>query len=106
MNVPDMVRAVRRERRLSQRELATRSGVRASTIARIESGATPTPSLALLERIIPAGGYALVVVDRKGWVLNPGDDQHGVLDRGGRRYPAHLPIFRLKDRGEDWWGGG
>jgi transcriptional regulator with XRE-family HTH domain len=63
MQPGDLLRAVRRSRRLSQRELAEVAGVRSTTVDRIESGCSNRPSLAVIEQILNATGYQLAVIN-------------------------------------------
>lgn len=53
-----LFRQVRRQEGLSQRQLAERSGVSLSTIARVESGSTES-SVAVLSAVLAAGGLEL-----------------------------------------------
>lgn len=55
-----IVRSVREQAALSQRELATRAHTAQSVIARIESGKTD-PGLKTLERVVAAAGFLLTV---------------------------------------------
>jgi transcriptional regulator with XRE-family HTH domain len=95
---------VRRWRGISQRELADFAGVRRSTISRIESGQTARPSLELMDRIVRAGGFALVIADVHDRLLELDDHRGRLRDRGGRRYPAHLELFKVRWGGPPWWG--
>jgi transcriptional regulator with XRE-family HTH domain len=104
MHPGDLLRAVRRTRRLSQRELAKVAGMRPSTIDRIESGKSAAPSLAILERILAATAYQLVVLDNLGHVLKLEDERFAPWDRGRRLYPAHLEIWRVRNMDDPWWG--
>jgi len=58
------LREVRKDRKLTQAELAERSGVPQSTISRIEAGGTGSITLANLERLADALGInaALLIV--------------------------------------------
>jgi transcriptional regulator with XRE-family HTH domain len=93
-----MMRAVRRQAGLSQRELAERAGVPKSTVARIESGSTTNPRFRIVERLVQAAGGELAVRDHSD---DNGDGRDGVTpavphdrlrDTAGRRYPAHLDL--------------
>lgn len=123
-NAGRWLRAVRRARVLSQRELAALAGVPLSTVSAIEAGRR-TPGLVLFERILRATEFELAVVDttppddgktadQGGDVARPPprrrlhlDDEHDAIrDRSGRRFPAHLrwggkPVY---DNGTYWWG--
>jgi transcriptional regulator with XRE-family HTH domain len=96
-----IVRAVRRRADASQRELARRAGVHASTIGRIEAG-TLVPSIAMLCRIIAVAGCRLAVVDESGRVLRPMRDWADTRDGAERRYPSHLDTILDPEPGE-WW---
>jgi transcriptional regulator with XRE-family HTH domain len=84
-----VVRA-RRLADLSQRDLAVRIGVSASTVSRIESGLT-VPSIELFERILALAGLRLAVVDAAGNRVAPAPAD-AVRDNQGRRFPAHLDV--------------
>jgi transcriptional regulator with XRE-family HTH domain len=103
MHPADLVRTVRRVRRLSQRELAAHVGVPPSTIDRIEAGRSD-PRLGTLVRILAAVDLRLVVINSHRRVIDIDRDPH-VRDHGGRQTPAHLETWR--PRGQlygDWWG--
>ncbi len=102
-----LLRALRRLADLSQRELAARSGVPQSTVARIESGQAVDPRFRTVERLIRAAGSTL-------GVAAPGEPVRGVeparddnrRDEAGRRYPAHLDVRKvrtLRDWPGAWW---
>lgn len=104
MNPATLLRAVRKARRLSQRELASLAGVRPSTVDRIESGQSTAPSLAVIEKILHACGYRLAITGHEGRPFEL-DEPHGrLLDRGGRNYPAHLDLIRMDGMRTPWWG--
>jgi transcriptional regulator with XRE-family HTH domain len=95
------LRMVRRRADLSQRDLAGRSGVPLSTIARIEASETTDPRLSTLTRLVEAAGFRLAVLD--------GDTEIGPLPVGralrdirGRRLPAHLDLERVRDYLDRW----
>ena len=96
-----LIRRARRMRDLSQRELASLSGVPQSTVGRIESG-TLTPSLRVLQQLFFACGLHLVVVDTAGRIVQPMRDLEDIHDFGGRRYPSHLSTI-LDPRPGEWW---
>ena len=60
MTTPELLRYARGRAGLSQRELATRSGVAQPAIARIESGRV-SPRVASLERLLEACGFRLAI---------------------------------------------
>ncbi len=99
-----MIRATRRTRRISQRELAALAGVPNSTVARIEAGRT-VPRLDTVARLIHAAGYDLVLSDRQGRLLTVAEGRDRLVDRAGRRFPLHLESARTPDAVEGgWWG--
>jgi transcriptional regulator with XRE-family HTH domain len=56
-----LLRALRRQGDLSQRDLAARAGVPASTVARIESGRATDPKFRTVERLVRAAGGVLAM---------------------------------------------
>ncbi|MER7416596.1 helix-turn-helix transcriptional regulator [Micromonospora peucetia] len=112
IDVGATLRALRRQADLSQRELARRSGVPKSTVARIESDPGADPKLRTVERLVRAAGGELAVgvrvADHTIAVAVPPPVPHdGRRDEGGRRYPAHLDVREvrtLKDWPGAWWG--
>jgi transcriptional regulator with XRE-family HTH domain len=102
-DVIGLVRTVRRRADLSQRELAERAAVSASTVNRIEAGAL-TPSLAALRRILAVAELDLVPVDRDGRLVRPMlDHRDDLRDGAERRYASHLDTI-LDPRYGEWWG--
>jgi len=61
VNAARSLRYARRHARLSQRELADRSGMPQPALARIESGRV-TPRLDTMSRLLEACGYAIEIV--------------------------------------------
>ncbi|MEV4661222.1 helix-turn-helix transcriptional regulator [Micromonospora echinofusca] len=118
IEVGTALRALRRRADLSQRELARRSGVPKSTVARIEADPGVDPRLRTVERLVRAAGGELAVgvrtadqrttADGPGAVAALGPVPHDERrDEGGRRYPAHLDVREvrtLKDWPGAWWG--
>lgn len=107
LDVGDALRSLRRQRDLSQRELARRAGVPASTLARLESGQTTDPRLRTLERLARAAGGSVQIVAHG--TAADGTAAHGpraqqppppalvgpatpATDAAGRHYPAHLDV--------------
>jgi transcriptional regulator with XRE-family HTH domain len=101
--VPDLLRAARKLRTLSQRELAVRAGLPKTTIGRLESGETTDPALSTMQCVLAAAELSLIVVDNHGEELSyrNGPDTH--LDKSGRHFPAHLSQEPLN---AGWWGWG
>ncbi|MEV4618215.1 helix-turn-helix transcriptional regulator [Asanoa sp. NPDC049573] len=100
--VSGLVRAARRRADFSQRQLATKAGVSHGTVAKVESGES-NPSLAMMERLLGACGFRVVVIDPHNRRLWPMIDSDNTVNGGGRRFPAHLDVILDPVRGE-WWG--
>ncbi|WP_375475190.1 helix-turn-helix domain-containing protein [uncultured Jatrophihabitans sp.] len=96
-----LVRRVRRTADLSQRELARHAKVSAATVAHIEKGAM-SPSLDVLQRILHAANFEIVVVDPSGRLVIPLEVWRDIGDLAGRRFPAHLDTILDPKYGE-WW---
>lgn len=90
----EQLRRARRIVRLSQRELAERAGVPPATLARIESGATANPGIAVLTTLFGALGFRLALVAANGAEVaeHPWEQE---FDHGGRHLPAHLDLWRV-----------
>jgi transcriptional regulator with XRE-family HTH domain len=101
IQLPQLVRAIRYDRELSQRELAERAGLPHSTVARIESGATNDPAVSTLQRILAAAEYSVAVIDFAGAPISHFSAPGPQRDATGRHLPAHLERRPL-DKG--WWG--
>ena len=99
-----IVRRVRRAADLSQRQLAERAAVSATLVGAIETGAR-TPSLPVLQRLLRAAKFRLVVVDNEGRLVLPLEVWQDTEDGAGRRYPAHLDTILDPVFGE-WWADG
>src|SRR4051794_18217688 len=88
------VRAGRRERGLSQRELARRAGLSPATVARIEAESAGV-GVAPLRAVLGVVGLRLAVVHDDGSPFAAASalplDEAGVVDRGGRPVPAPPP---------------
>lgn len=93
MQIPELVRTARRGAGLSQRALAARAGVAASTLSRVESGSVP-PSLDLLDRLLAGCGKDAV------WTLV---DRHADLDAELDRCARLAPLDRLSSVGIVTW---
>ena len=101
----DYVTALRRRADLSQRDLAARAGVPASTIARLESGATTDPRLSTMAKLTAAAGHRLVIAADDDELLTPEPELRGrCRDLRGRRLPAHLDVApAMDDWLRPWW---
>jgi transcriptional regulator with XRE-family HTH domain len=99
--VSGLMRAARRRADLSQRQLAVKSATCHTTVAKVESG-EKMPSLAMMERLLDACGFRLVVVDQNNRRLRPMIDSDNTLDGADRRFPAHLDVILDPEPGE-WW---
>jgi transcriptional regulator with XRE-family HTH domain len=93
-SVARALRAQRRAMRIDQRELAARAGVSKSTVARLERGEGGV-ALGTFRRVLTEAGLALVLAHDDGVPWREDEalrtDALGVVDRAGRRFPAHLP---------------
>ena len=104
VNSARVLRAARRTRRLSQRELAAIAGLPSSTLARIEAGRTE-PRVSTLARALESLGYELVVCDHWGRLLTVDEERERLVDRAGRHFPAHLQSGKTPGPVEGgWWG--
>jgi transcriptional regulator with XRE-family HTH domain len=84
------LRALRRRRDLSQRQLAALAGMPVSMVARIESGEVTNPSFRTVERLARATGGG-VYIGSAGQAAAPiPHERH--TDGGGRHFPAHLDV--------------
>ncbi|GAB2482685.1 hypothetical protein GCM10027265_37410 [Jatrophihabitans fulvus] len=98
------LRAIRRHRRLSQRELVELSGLRRSTVERIEAGTT-VPRFDTVLRLLDATGCGLALIDHRGRPLVLDVEHEQLRDGAGRRFPAHLPSGPTPSEYEGgWWG--
>ncbi len=92
---------MRRIADLSQRQLAGRLGVAASTVAKLETGKV-VPRVDAFERILALAGLRLVAVDADNRRVLPMRVWQETYDGAGRRYPAHLDTILDPEYGE-WW---
>ncbi|MGY1839841.1 MULTISPECIES: helix-turn-helix domain-containing protein [unclassified Modestobacter] len=93
-----LLRRLRREADLSQRELAEATGLTQARIARVETGRSDL-GVGELVRIAALAGARVALLHADGSELPPmtGD---AATDRAGRRFPAHLD---LRHGDERWW---
>jgi transcriptional regulator with XRE-family HTH domain len=119
----DLLRSLRRQADLSQRQLAELAGVPPSTVARIESGVAQDPRFRTLERLVQAVGATFVVGAAVSAGMRPGGRERArqdpagggvsteagppeapeLVDAAGRRYPAHLDVREVREP-RDWSG--
>lgn len=110
MDVGAVIRRVRRQLDLSQRDLAARIGVGQATVARWEaaavggqeSGEVPKPSMAVMERLVEMAGFELCVLDEHGERVT-GLREDAVRTLRGSRYPAHLDVYPKVFEEADRW---
>ncbi|MFE9692540.1 GNAT family N-acetyltransferase [Micromonospora sp. NPDC005806] len=102
----DVLRRLRRRADLNQRELAARAGVPQAAVARIESGRATDPRYRTVERLIRAAGgelrFGAEAADEPGHLPAP-VPHDGFRDQAGRRYPAHLDVWEVREP-KDWPG--
>ena len=96
-----VIRRVRREADLSQRQLAIAAKLAPSTVAAFETG-KKIPSVDSLQRILNAANYLLVVLDSSGRAVPALDVWDNLADLAGRRFPPHLDTIVDPTYGE-WW---
>jgi transcriptional regulator with XRE-family HTH domain len=101
IDVPATVRAARRMRRLSQRELAEYAGVPRSTVDRIESG-TSDPRVGTLANLLAAIGVELHACIG-GQPLHLDQKREELVDVRGRHLPPHWEIKPVTWL-DGWWG--
>ena len=100
VELPGMVRRVRRVADLSQRQLAVALEVSQTSVAAAEAGRQDW-QVGLLARAAALAGLRVVLVDSQGRIvppMAPGSPR----DRAGRRLPAHLDT---RHGDVDWWHG-
>lgn len=103
ISAADLIRALRLVLRVSQRELATQTGLSRSTVDRIESGALE-PRLGQLDLLLGHAGWRLGVWDPSGHLeAAVAGLAHPFRDAADRHYPAHLDLIVDPQPGE-WWG--
>lgn len=105
LDVVGLVRTARRRADTSQREMAEKAGLSASTVGRIEAGSL-RPSLTALASLLAVAGIRLVAVGPDDLPVPPMWDapDHNLRDGAGRRYPSHLDVI-VDPTGWEWWGG-
>jgi len=100
-HLPQALRALRREAKLSQRALAQRIGVAPATVARAETGEGDL-RCSVFAKAVVVTGCGLTLLDGDGYPLTLGDGSRVPRDRGGRCLPAHFRWRRVVRFG-DWW---
>jgi transcriptional regulator with XRE-family HTH domain len=103
MDVPAVLRVVRRLRQLSQRDLADLAHVPRSTIDRIEAGHVD-PRLSTVETILAAVGLE-VGVHLGGQIVEVDAARERLVDGAGRHFPAHWQVREVRwlDGYWAWW---
>jgi transcriptional regulator with XRE-family HTH domain len=92
----DLIRDLRAEQRISQRQLSRLAQVNRSTLRRIEQG-TARGEIAVLERLLSMLGYELEVLAKAGLAERRCRDRVGLTDsRGFRR----VTLLLVADRTE------
>jgi transcriptional regulator with XRE-family HTH domain len=95
------LRAARRVRHLSQRELADTARVPRSTVERIEAGGCD-PRIGTVARILAAVGVELAPV-LAGQPIPIDQEREAIRDIRGRHLPAHCEIEKTEWL-DGWWG--
>lgn len=109
--VPGLVRRVRREADLNQRELGALLGVSQSVVARWERGERE-PTVSMLQRVLALVGWGLEPTRLEGGntsalCLAPAElppmREDACRDAMGRRFPAHLDVRDHRELVLDPW---
>jgi HTH-type transcriptional regulator/antitoxin HipB len=101
LDLPGLLRRVRREADLSQRELAERIGVSPAAIGHAEAGRRDLPA-GVLARAARLAGLRVALLDEGGREVT-GMTADSVRDAAGRHYPAHLDP---RNGDDGWWYAG
>jgi transcriptional regulator with XRE-family HTH domain len=101
IDVPATMRAARRKRRVSQRELAALAGVPRSTVERIEAG-TSDPRTGTLAKLLTTIGVELHACVG-GLPLQIDPKREELVDVLKRHLPPHWEIEPVTWL-DDWWG--
>lgn len=96
LDVPGLIRRVRREADLNQRQLAEAVGVDQSTVARWEGGRS-VPDVVVFARVLGLLDLRLLVVDEEGEAAAPMVAEGVPRDRQHRRFAAHLDLVEVVD---------
>lgn len=99
------VRSHRRRLGMSQRDYAAYRGWSTGRISRIETDAGRFRLSELLEALAPTGYSLTVVSAREVAGSDPSWEPTDLLarDRGGRRFPAHRPVYEAVRPPRWWW---
>jgi transcriptional regulator with XRE-family HTH domain len=98
VDLPGLLRRIRRLADSSQRELAARLGISKSAVAAAECGSSGL-DIRIVARAAALAGLRLALLDSDACEVG-GMVDAAVRDMGGRRFPAHLDT-RYGD--VDWW---
>ncbi len=99
-----LLRAARRRGELSQRELAAAAGVGRTTVARLEGAADSDARWSTVVSLLAAADCAVVLTDGAGKAVSALEHER-VRNAGGRHYPAHLNVRRVRHPWRDWAQG-
>ena len=100
VDLPGLLRRIRRRADVSQRELAAVIGTSKSAIAAAEAGQAGM-DVRLLAVASQLASLRLALLDEAGTEVR-GMHPDAVRDRGGRRFPAHLDTMLSERRGSRW----
>lgn len=96
LDVPGLIRRVRRLLNVGQRGLAKLLGVSAALVGHWEAGVRD-PGLRIFQRLLHLGGFQISITDAHGAEAIPMGAPDVMRDRGGRQYPAHRDMLPTTD---------